>query len=76
MAAGTGIGLIDGRLFEVTPTGAAVWEYLSPFFRRDAQGYANRVFRIQRHDADYSGLAGRDPDPDQSANLNRLYHGR
>lgn len=66
----------EGRLFEVTPTGAVVWEYISPFFRQDAQGYANRVFRTQRYNLDYSGLSGRDLDPGQYPNLNRLYNGR
>jgi hypothetical protein len=66
----------EGRLFEVMPTGAVVWEYISPFFRQDAQGYTNRVFRTQRYDADYAGLAGRDLNPSQYANLNRLYNGR
>ena len=53
-----------------------VWEYVSPFFRHETQGDANRVFRTQRYDLDDAGLAGRDLDPGQYANLNRLYNGR
>ena len=65
----------EGRLFEVTPKGEVVWEYISPFFRRDREGSANRVFRAHRYDPDHPALSGRDLDPARYANLNRLYSG-
>lgn len=63
----------EGRLFEVTPGGEVVWEYVSPFFHQDPQGYANRVFRTHRYGPDYPGLIGQDLDPERYANLNRLH---
>jgi hypothetical protein len=36
----------DGRIFEVTPAGAIVWEYVSPFFTKN--GDTNRVYRAYR----------------------------
>ena len=37
----------DGRLFEVTPEGAIVWEYVSPYFTEGANK-TNRVYRAYR----------------------------
>ena len=37
----------DGRLFEVTPATAIVWEYVSPFFG-DGANAGNRVYRAYR----------------------------
>ena len=37
----------DGRLFEVTPANAIVWEYVSPFFGEGANA-GNRVYRAYR----------------------------
>lgn len=37
----------DGRLFEVTPAGAIVWEYVSPFFN-SGPARTNRVYRAYR----------------------------
>jgi hypothetical protein len=36
----------DGRLFEVTPAGEIVWEYVSPYFTQN--GGTNRVYRGYR----------------------------
>ncbi len=66
----------EGRLFEVTRTNEVVWEYVSPFFLQDPQGYANRVFRAHRYGPDHPALHGRDLDPGRYSNLNRLYGGR
>ena len=66
----------EGRLFEVTPSNEVVWEYISPFFFRDPQGYANRVFRAHRYGPDHPALAGRDLDPARYASLNHLYGGK
>jgi hypothetical protein len=37
----------DGRIFEVTPAGEIVWEYVSPYFGELATG-TNRVYRAYR----------------------------
>lgn len=69
-----------GRVFEVTPSGEVVWEYISPFFVGNPPtaggsrfGYANAVFRAHRYAADHPAFAGKDLNPDNHANLNRLY---
>ena len=63
----------EGRLFEVAPNNEVVWEYVSPFFIQDPQGFGNRVFRTHRYGPDYPGITGRDLDPARYPNLNRLY---
>ena len=69
-----------GRIFEVTPAGEIVWEYINPFLGQSGfgvggsvSGLANSVFRAHRYGYDHPALAGRDLDPDRYANLNRLY---
>ena len=37
----------DGRIFEVTPDGEIVWEYVSPYFG-EVQSATNRVYRAYR----------------------------
>ena len=64
-----------GRIFEVTPAGEVVWQYISPFFAVDQQGFTNGVFRAHRYGPDHPALQGRDLDPARHANLNRLYGG-
>lgn len=65
-----------GHLFEVTKEGDKVWEYCSPFYK-DVEimniGRSNSIFRARRYDHDYSGLAGRDLDPDKYKHLNNLF---
>ncbi len=63
----------NGRLFEVTPTGEVVWEYISPFFAEGNNGMANGVFRAHRYGPEDPALLGRDLDPNRHSNLNRLY---
>jgi hypothetical protein len=42
-----------GRLFEVTPEGEIVWEYVSPFMGADRNGDpSNEVFRAYRYAED------------------------
>ncbi|MFH5256201.1 aryl sulfotransferase, partial [Burkholderia semiarida] len=59
-----------GRLFEVTPAGEVVWEYILPWFaeypdaaaRRTGPGRLNSVFQTWRYHADqlpWLGAAGR-----------------
>ena len=50
-----------GRVFEVTPNGDVVWEYISPFFDPlpgDA-GETNMMFRSYRYAADSPEIGGR-----------------
>ena len=69
-----------GRVFEVTPGKEIVWEYINPFVARSGvgvggsvSGYANSVFRAHRYGYDHPALEGKDLDPEEYANLNRLY---
>ena len=69
-----------GRVFEVTPLGEIVWEYVNPFFApggRVAGGNpgdaTNAMFRAHRYGPEHPALKGRDLDPVRLANLNRLY---
>ena len=69
-----------GRIFEATPVGEIVWEYINPFLGQSGfgvggsfSGLANSVFRAHRYGYDHPALAGRDLNPDRYANLNRLY---
>ena len=71
-----------GRAFEVTPNGQIVWEYVNPFFAPgggvaggNPGDMTNSMFRAHRYAPDYSGLSGRDLDPQRYGNLNRLYAG-
>lgn len=41
-----------GRLFEVTPEGEVVWEYVNPYFGDSPQGIHNGVFRAFRYSAE------------------------
>ena len=53
---------IWGRLFEVTPDGEVVWNYISPYFSEGAEGPTagrNQVFRCYRYAADSAEIAGR-----------------
>jgi hypothetical protein len=62
---------VTGHLFEVTPTGEKVWEYVNPVVRGgilaqgetpglDNRGHQfNAVFKIYRYPPDYPGLAGK-----------------
>lgn len=72
-----------GRIFEVTPNGEIVWEYMNPFAGtgaggpgRTPPGQPTSVFRAHRYGPDHLALQGRELDPERYANLNRLYEGR
>jgi len=68
-------GGIVGNLFEVTPAGEMVWQYVNPMVRggilaqgelpgKDMRGHLwNAVFKVHRYDPDYAGLVGRDLTP-------------
>lgn len=49
-----------GRIFEVTPSGEIVWEYISPYHGEQHPGvFANWVFRSYRYAADSPEIRGR-----------------
>lgn len=65
-----------GHLFEVTPEGEVVWEYINPVGDRTGEAYGifatmadsasdrtNSLFKCARYPVDYPGLAGRDLSP-------------
>jgi hypothetical protein len=66
---------IVGHLFEITPTGEVVWQYVNPMVRggmlaqgelpgKDMRGHLwNAVFKVHRYAPDHPGLAGRDLTP-------------
>ncbi|MHB8574042.1 MAG: aryl-sulfate sulfotransferase [Dehalococcoidia bacterium] len=62
-----------GRLFEVTPRGETVWEWINPFVTRVQGRLMPLLFRAHRYAPDYSGLADRRLDPAAYADLNRLH---
>ena len=69
-----------GRIFEVTPGKEIVWEYINPFMAGSGygvggslSGLANSVFRAHRYGYDHPALQGKHLNPDNYANLNRLY---
>ena len=64
-----------GHLFEITPAGETVWQYVNPMVRggilaqgevpgKDHRGHLwNAVFKVHRYAPDDAGLAGRDLTP-------------
>jgi len=72
---------VVGHLFEVTPTGELVWQYVNPMVRggilaqgelpgKDVRGHLfNAVFKVHRYAPTYEGLAGRDLAPNDVIEL-------
>ena len=66
---------VIGTLFEVTPAGETVWQYVNPMVRggilaqgenpgKDMRGHLwNAVFKVHRYVPDYPGLKGKDLTP-------------
>jgi hypothetical protein len=50
---------LPGRIFEVTPAGEIVWEFVAPWFGFWRGGFSNAVFRAYRYAADAPELEGR-----------------
>jgi len=51
---------LTGRIFEVTPAGDIVWEYISPHWTaRPHYGRINWVFRAHRYAADSAQIGNR-----------------
>ena len=60
----------QGHMFEVTPTGEVVWEYIKPTKGNvvstvydDSDGITFNIFRHYRYGKDFPGLAGKDLTP-------------
>ena len=43
-----------GRMFQATPDGQVVWEYISPYFHDSVFGESNAVFRANHYSAGYA----------------------
>lgn len=56
-----------GRIFEVTPEGETVWEYVTGFMPAGRFGKTPSMFRAHRYAADGPELAGLDLDPSRWA---------
>lgn len=56
-----------GRIFEVTPEGETVWEYVSGFAPSGRFGPTPSIFRAHRYEPDDPRFAGRDLDPSRWA---------
>jgi len=73
----TVIGETDmGRVFEVTPDGEIVWEYVSPFYNdcyHDSFGRISQLFKAYRYPPDFPGFKGKDLDPKKYEVFNRVY---
>ena len=66
---------VVGHLFEITPAGEMVWQYVNPMVRggilaqgelpgKDVRGHLfNAVFKVHRYAPEYPGLRGRDLTP-------------
>ncbi|MCZ6876356.1 MAG: aryl-sulfate sulfotransferase [bacterium] len=65
---------MHGRIFEVTPTGEMVWQFVNPFFGYDERwGNVNTVFRAYRYSPDFPGFQAKLLRPEAHAWLSHLY---
>jgi outer membrane protein assembly factor BamB len=63
-----------GRVFEVTPKGEVVWEWINPFcFNLPNGSLTSAIFRAHRYGLDSPALAGRELDPRRFGEVNRMY---
>lgn len=62
-----------GRMFQVTPNGEIVWEYVNPFYRYTFHRFTNMVWRAHFYDVDYPGLRGKDLSPGRYFWENKLW---
>lgn len=62
-----------GRLFEVTPEGDIVWQFVSPFhYEHPIFGTNNMVFRCSRYDRNDPRFANAPLDPERYADVNAM----
>ena len=63
-----------GRIFEVTPSGEIVWQFVNPFYGYSERfGNVNIVFRAYRYSAEFAGFQNKTMEPQAHAWLNHLY---
>lgn len=62
-----------GRMFEVTPSGEIVWEYVNPRYTQYVGRLKNEIWRVHRYPCDYPGLKGKDLAPEKLAWVNRIW---
>ncbi|HEY7293615.1 MAG TPA: hypothetical protein VH916_01185 [Dehalococcoidia bacterium] len=62
-----------GRVFEITPRGETVWEWVNPFANRQQGRLVTLIYRAHRYAPEFPGLSGHALDPAMYADLNRLH---
>ena len=62
-----------GRIFEISPGGETVWEWINPFQNRVHGRIGMWIFRAYRYDMDFPGLRDRRLDPFQLVDFNRQH---
>jgi hypothetical protein len=62
----------SGRLFEVTQECKVVWEFNNPCFAMSRDSLSNATYRAHRYGLDHPAFRGRDMNPDNYAELNRM----
>jgi len=79
---------VIGHLFEITPAGEMVWQYVNPMVRggilaqgelpgKDMRGHLwNAVFKVHRYAPDYPGLRNRDLTPNGVIELSASQKGK
>lgn len=48
-----------GRIFEITPEGRVVWEWVNPIVQHVRGGPSHAIFRAHRYDESHKGISGR-----------------
>jgi hypothetical protein len=62
-----------GRVFEITPQGEVVWEWISPFVTIRQGEPRTWIFRAHRYGPDDPALAGRELDAGNHRAMNRMF---
>ena len=63
-----------GRLFEVTPAGEIVWEWITPIIgTRSEERHLQWIYRANRYAAGHPALVGKDLNPQHYAELNEKH---
>lgn len=63
----------QARIFEITPKGEIVWEYINPFYGEIDVGIVNWVFKAYRYGPDYPGIKGNKFSIDELDSWNKIY---
>lgn len=64
-----------GRIFEVTPDGEIVWEFVNPIYAggMGLVGITSWIYRAYRYTPEYLGLKGMTLDPGKLEHVNQIY---